>query len=260
MTSYREPLTGGGSLGEKGAPAPHGEGAGAEAAASRTSRLQRRLRALGRRQRQPETSTPLKLLTTDELRWALELVERGGVLPSGQVRRPEVFRSSPPQESEALERWRQLCGEPLDHLEAAEELLDRAGEAHGWYSREAVQAALLLARLELPDASPWFVGKRAEAVLNLYAELEEHRDDPQRHPHVRGAVRRLERLEEMGRPGPGPERPEDEYPEDPEEAALRRLSARYRDSSARRRLSSSPDADEITEGRQESWWRKVFGS
>ena len=94
------------------------------------------------------------------------------------MRSPEVFRSSPPRESGALERWRQLCGEPLDHLEAVEELLDRAGEAHGWYSREAVRAALLLARLELPDASPWFVGKRAEAVLNLYAELEEHRDGP----------------------------------------------------------------------------------
>jgi hypothetical protein len=143
-------------------------------------------------------------LTTDELRRALDLVERGGVLPSSQVRRPEVFRSSPPQKSEALERWRQLCREPLDHLEAPEELLDRVGEAHGWGSREAGQAALLLARLELPDASPWFVGKRAEAVLNLYAELEEHRDEPH-HPHVRGAVRRLERLKGMGPLTSGPE-------------------------------------------------------
>ena len=166
--------------------------------------MQRRLRALKRSGRQLETSTPLKLLTTDELRWALDLVERGGVLPSGQVRRPEVFRSSPPQKSEALERWRQLCGEPLDHLEAAEELLDRVGEAHGWDSQEAGQAALLLVRLELPDASPWFVGKRAEAVLNLYAELEEHRDEPH-HPHVRGAVRRLERLKEMVPLASGPE-------------------------------------------------------
>jgi hypothetical protein len=142
------------------------------------------------------------LLTTDELRCALELVERGGVLPSGEVRCPEAFRASPPHESEAMERWRQLCGEPLDHPEAAEELLDRTGEAHGWYSHEAVQAALLLARLELPEASPWFVGKRAEAILTLYAELEEHRDEPQRHPDVRGAVRRLERLEEMGSAAP----------------------------------------------------------
>lgn len=188
------------------------------------------------------------MLTTNELRWALELVERGGVLPSGQVRSPEVFRSSPPRESEALERWRQLCGEPLDHLEAAEELLDRAGEAHGWYSREAVQAALLLARLELPDASPWFVGKRAEAVLNLYAELEEHRDGPQQHhPHVRGAVRRLERLKEMGSAAPGPE--------NPEEGALRRLSERHQNSSAHRKLGP-PGTDEIPEGRQEPWWRK----
>ena len=136
-------------------------------------------------------------MTTDELRRALELVERGGVLPSGQVRRPEVFRSSPPRESEAMERWRQLCGEPLDHLEAAEELLDRAGEAYGWYSREAVQAALLLARLELPDASPWLIGNRSEAVLNLYAELEEHRYEALHHTLVRGAVRRLELRNEM---------------------------------------------------------------
>jgi hypothetical protein len=222
--------------------------------------LQRRLRALKRSGRQLETSTPLKLLTTDELRWALDLVERGGVLPSGQVRRPEVFRSSPPQKSEALERWRQLCGEPLDHLEAAEELLDRVGEAHGWDSQEAGQAALLLVRLELPDASPWFVGKRAEAVLNLYAELEEHRDEPH-HPHVRGAVRRLERLKEMGRLASGPEQEslEDEYPGDPEKEALSRLSERPQHSPAHRRLRP-PDTDESSGGRQEPWWRKVFGS
>jgi hypothetical protein len=195
-------------------------------------------------------------LTTDELRRALELVERGGVLPSGQVRRPEAFRSSPPRESEALERWRQLCGEPLDHLEAAEELLDRAGEAHGWHSREAVQAALLLARLELPEASPWFVGKRAEGVLNLYAELEEHRNEAQHHPHVRGAVRRLERLKEMGRPEPETESPEDEYPEDPREGALRRLSGRYPNSSAHQGLSP-PGADEVSKGRQVPWWRRL---
>ena len=227
-------------MGDRVAPAPGGEGVGAERAtrvgASRTSRLQRSLTALGRGERRPETSTPLKLLTTEELRCALELVKRGGVLPSGQVRFPEAFRASPRKESEAVERWRQLCGEPLDHLEAAEELLDRAGEAHGWYSREAVQAALLLARLELPDASPWYVGKRAEAVLTLYAELEEHRDEPQRHPHVRGAVRRLERLKEMGSAAQGPGTPEDEYPEDPQEGALRRLSQRYQNSSAHRRL------------------------
>jgi hypothetical protein len=101
-------------VGEKGARVLEGEGAGADAravdqedAASRTSRLQRRLRALKRRQRQLETNTPLKLMTTDELRRALDLVERGGVLPSGDVRRPEVFRSASLEESEALERWRQ---------------------------------------------------------------------------------------------------------------------------------------------------------
>ena len=249
-------------MGERGAPAA-GKGAGAETAARvaarRTSRLQRRLRALAGGERRSETSTPLKLLTTEELRCALELVERGRVLPSGQVRCPEVFRASPPKESEAMEHWRQLCGEPLDHLEAAEELLDRAGEAHGWYSREAVQAALLLARLELPEASPWFVGKRAEAVLNLYAELEEHRDEPQRHPHVRGAVRRLGRLREMGSAAPAPGSPEDEYPEDPQEGALRRLSGRYPNSSAHGRLNPR-GAGETSKRRREPWWRKVFGS
>jgi hypothetical protein len=229
-------------------------------AASRTSRLRRRLRALARGERRwSETSTPLELLTTDELRSVLELVERGGVLPSGHVRCPEAFLASPPQESEALERWRQLCGEPLDHLEAAEELLDRAGEARGWYSREAVQAALLLARLELPDASPWFVGKRAEAVLTLYAELEEHRNEPQRHPHVRGAVRRLERLEEMGSPAPSPGSADAEYPEDPQEGALRRLSERYQNSLEHRRLGPR-GAGGISERRRDPWWRKVFGS
>ena len=140
-------------MGEKGARVPEWEGAGAgaravdlEDAASRTSRVERRLRALKRRQRQPETNTPLKLMTTDELRRALDLVERGGVLPSGDVRRPEVFRSASLEESEALERWRQHCGEPLDHLEAAEELLDRVGEADGWYSLRSGAGCLAILR------------------------------------------------------------------------------------------------------------------
>jgi hypothetical protein len=254
-------------VGEKGGTVPEREGAGAdatttglEATASRTSRLQRRLGALKRRQPQPETNIPLKLLTTDELRRVLDLVERGGVLPSGDVRRPEVFRSPLPEESEALERWRQLCGEPLDHLEAADELLDRLGEAHGWCSRETVQAALLLTRLELPDASPWFVGKRAETLLNLYAELEEHRDEPQ-HPHVRGAVRHLERLKEMGRRAPelesAPESFEDDYL-----GALRKLS----DSPQSAPLphppapeSPRPATQETSGGRGTPWWRRIFG-
>ena len=198
--------------------------------------------ALKRSGRQLETSTPLKLLTTDELRWALDLVERGGVLPSGQVRRPEVFRSSPPQKSEALERWRQLCGEPLDHLEAAEELLDRVGEAHGWDSREAGQAALLHARLELPDASPWFVGKRAEAVLNLYAELEEHHNE-QRHPHVRGAVGRLERLKGMmGRLAREPE-------------PIPQSAAEARSDPTPQRGGAGPQ----NSSERVSWWRRMFG-
>jgi hypothetical protein len=254
-------------VGENGATGSEREGTGADAraadlegATSRTSRLQRRLRALKRRQRQPETNTPLKLMTTDELRRALRLVERGGVLPSGDVRRPEVFRSASLEESEALERWRQLCGEPLDHLEAAEELLDRVGEADGWYSRKAVQAALLLTRLELPDASPWFVGKRAETVLNLYAELEEHRDEPQ-HPHVRGAVRHLERLKRMSHHPPDPESAsesfEDEYlepPRRPSDGPQSAASSHSPGPEAARR-----GAQEISQGHRKPWWKRIFG-
>jgi len=90
-------------------------------------------------------------------------------MPDGGVRHPEAFRQATPQEWEALERWTKLCGEPLDHLELAEELVDRMGEAHGWRSREAMDAALLLKRLELPNDSPWYIGKMAEAVLGFYA-------------------------------------------------------------------------------------------
>jgi hypothetical protein len=232
-----------------------------ESTASRTSRLERRLRALKRGQRQPEKNTHLKQLTTDELRRALTLVERGGVLPSGDVLRPEVFRAPPPEELEALKRWRELHGEPLDQLEAADELLDRVGEAHGWHSHEAVQAALLLNRLELPDASPWFVAKRAETILNLYAELEEHRVEPQ-HPHVRGAVRHLERLKKMNYLAPGPESSapesfEDEYPEPSRKPSFSRHNA------ARPHLSgpegARPAAQETSEGRREPWWRRWFG-
>ena len=172
------------------------------------SRLKRRIEALERRQRPREPGSALKLLATYELQRALALVERGGLLPNGEVRRPEVYQEAPPEEWEALERWIELCGEPLDHLEAAEELLDRMGEAYGWRSPEAVDAALLLERLELPDASPWLVGKTAEAVVSFYAELEEHRDEP-RHPELRAAIRRLERLKEIEyvRPARVPDHP-----------------------------------------------------
>ena len=43
------------------------------------SRLKRRVEALQRRQRQPDPNSALKLLTTDELRRALALIERGGI-------------------------------------------------------------------------------------------------------------------------------------------------------------------------------------
>ncbi len=160
------------------------------------SRLKRRVKALGDRRREPEPETALKLLTTDELRLALALAERGGVLPSGEVHHPEIFQEATVEEWAALERWIELCGEPLDHLDAAEKLLDRVGDAHGWRSPKTIEAALLLQRMQLPDASPWFVAKRAEAVVSFYAEVDEHRDEP-RHADVRGAVRRLERLEEL---------------------------------------------------------------
>jgi hypothetical protein len=129
------------------------------------------LEALKGRQRRPEPMSALKLLTTEEIRRALVLTERAGVLPDGDVCRPEAFLQATPGELEALERWREVCGEPLDHLEAAEELLDRMGEAYGWRSPEAINAALFLQRLERPDKSPWFVAKMAEAVLTFYAEL-----------------------------------------------------------------------------------------
>ena len=176
------------------------------------SRLERRLKALRRRQQRPETMSALMLLNTEEIRRALVLTERAGVLQDGDVRYPEAFSQATSGELEALEHWRTLCGEPLDHLELAEELLDRMGEAHGWRSPEAIDAALFLQRLASPDRSPWFVAKMAEAVLNFYAELEQHPGGP-RHPRVRGAVRRLERLDEMALQNLA------EQPGDPEAAA-----------------------------------------
>jgi hypothetical protein len=160
------------------------------------SRLTSRIEVLQHRRRRPEPYTPLKLLTTEDLARALVLVERCGVLPNGEVRNPKVYRQASREVLEALERWTQLCGEPLDHLEAAEELLDRMGDAHGWRSRQALDAALLRVRLELPGASSWLIEKTAEAVVSFYAELEEHSSHP-RHPTLRGAVRRLERLQEI---------------------------------------------------------------
>ncbi len=247
----------------------------------RTSRLARRLEALEHRRRRPEPIVALKLLATDELRRALALIERAGVLPNGEVRSPRVFREAPPEELRALERWRAVCGEPLDHLEAAEELLDRMGEVYGWRSPEALDAALLVKRLELPDENPWFVGKMAEAVVSFYAALEEHPDEP-RHPRVRGAVRRLERLKEMDRVAPGSGsasekagRAEDveaphsgpETPPDP-----RRLPAGAPEKSVREEperaepRSSTPgpqDARERPSTEEEpqprSWWRRMFG-
>jgi hypothetical protein len=211
-----------------GSPAPNGEAASVvergevtaysgkanlpTTAASRMSRLERRLKAVRHRQQRPETISTLMLLTTGEIRRALVLTERAGVLQNGDVRYPEAFWQATPEELEALERWRKLWGEPLDHRELAEELLDRMGDAHGWRSPEAIDAALFLQRLANPNRSPWFVAKLGEAVLNFYAELEQHPGEP-RHPRVRGAIRRLERLDEMALQDLA------EQPGDPEAAA-----------------------------------------
>jgi hypothetical protein len=218
-----------------------------EATRRHTSRLERRLEALERRQHRQEPISVLKLLTTNEIQLALALIERAGVLPNGEVGYPEAFREATPEEQEALEHWRQLFGEPLDHLELAEELLDRMGEAHGWRSDEAAKAALLLKRLELPDDNSWFVGKMAEAVLNFYAVLEEHPGEG-RHPKVRGAVRRLERLKEMDRIAPE-----------------RRSTSREDSASdvleAPQELRGCPESvvKKLESGEPRSWWKRVFG-
>jgi hypothetical protein len=135
----------------------------------------------------------------------------------------------------------------------AEELLDRMGEAYGWRSHEAVKADLLLKRLEMPDEGPWFVGKMAEAVLNFYAVLEEHPGEG-RHPKVRGAVRRLERLKEMDRIAPdrrstSEEDSASEVLEAPQEwpGVLRPVSKEERRGSAAR------------EGRRKLWWVRWLG-
>ncbi len=160
------------------------------------SRLASRIEALKHRRGGPGPYSTLKLLTTEDLTRAVILVERGGVLPNGEVSNPEVYQRASREDLEALERWAELCGEPLDHLGAAEELLDRMGDAYGWRSQAALDAAVLRERLELPGASSWLVEKTAQAVVRFYAELAEHGNQP-RHPALRGAVRRLERLREI---------------------------------------------------------------
>lgn len=87
----------------------------------------------------------------------------------------------------------------------------------------------------------------AEAVLNFYVVLEEHAD-VERHPKVRGAVRRLKRLKELDRVAP-----------------------------ERRMVSEEDEADYVLEEPQQllggpknvvkepenaepqSWWKRVFG-
>ena len=237
-------------------------GVDAEDEADHTSRLERRLSALEGRPQPPEPISVLSLLNTGELRQALALIERAGVLTSGEVLHPEAFREASPQELEALEHWRQLCGEPLDHLELAEELLDRVGEARGWRSPESFETALLLKRLESPDESPWFVGKMAEAIVALYAEMEEHglgRGGASMHPHVRGAVRRLESLKEMDRPAPEPPGSAPERKDRTEATGSPEKAGEEQPERAEPRPAIG-DAHEGSEGQEQSrpWWRRVF--
>jgi hypothetical protein len=234
---------------------------------SEATRLERRLSALEGRQQPPEPISVLRLLNTEELRQALALIERAGVLPDGEVRNPEAFREATPEELGALEHWKQLYGEPLDHLELAEELLDRVGEARGWRSPESLETALILERLELPDGSPWLVGKMAEAVVVLYAEMEEHgvgRGGASLHPHVRGAVRRLGRLREMKKVAPeSGSAPEEqvrteaaEVPQGSEEQESPDLRPDTEDPQG---APEQPHGEEEEPRRRRSWWRRYFG-
>ena len=229
-----------------------------------SSRLERRLSALEGISRQAEPISVLRLLNTEELRLALALIERARVLPNGEVGDPEAFREATPEELEALEHWRQLYGEPLDHLELAEELLDRVGETHGWRSPEALETALLLKRLELPNESPWFVGKTAEAVVVLYAEMEEHgvgRSGASLHPHLRAAVRRLERLKEMDRLAPEtvktPQRSEEQ--ESPKSTSNAEDSHETPEHQAAEEQPAEEQPAEEQPQRRRSWWREYFG-
>jgi hypothetical protein len=209
------------------------------------------------------------LLNTDELRQALALIERAGVMPNGDVGHPEAFQEASPEEREALEHWRELCGEPLDHLELAEELLDRVGERRGWRSAQALEVALLLKRLELPNESSWFVRKTAEAVVVLYAEMDEHgvgRGGASLHPHVRASVRRLERLEEIDRVAPeSPEStPETEAPSEVAETSRRTEKELERaeprsGTEGPQEAAERPFTEEEEPPRRRSWWRRFFG-
>ena len=74
------------------------------------SRLKSRIEALKHRRGLTEPYPTLKLLTTEELARALLLVERCGVLPDGEVHKPEVYRRASRKDLEALERWAKLRG------------------------------------------------------------------------------------------------------------------------------------------------------
>jgi hypothetical protein len=141
------------------------------------------------------------------------------------------------------------------------------GEARGWRSPESHETALILERLKLPNGSPWLVGKMAEAVVVLYAEMEEHgveRSGASLHPHVRGAVRRLERLKEMDRLAPEPQAASEEQDltepvEDPQRSEEQESPESRSNSEDSHRAPEQPPAEEEQPQRRRSWWREYFG-
>ena len=114
--------------------------------------------------------------------------------------------------------------------------------------------------------APWLVGKMAEAVVVLYAEMEEHgvgRGGASLHPHVRGAVRRLKRLKEMDRTAPEPESaPEGqdrtEAVEAPHRSEAQESPKSRSDTEDSQGAPEHPRAEEEPQ-RRRSWWREYFG-
>ncbi|HEU4846599.1 MAG TPA: hypothetical protein VFT03_00250, partial [Rubrobacteraceae bacterium] len=114
------------------------------------------------------------------------------------------------------------------------------------------------------------VGKSAEAVVVLYAEMEEHgvgRGGASLHPHVRAAVRRVERLKEMDRLAPETEGPLEavEAPQRSEEQESPKSTPKTEDShetpehqSAEEQPAEEQPAEEQPQ-RRRSWWREYFG-
>jgi hypothetical protein len=102
----------------------------------------------------------------------------------------------------------------------------------------------------------------AEAIVALYAEMEEHglgRGGASMHPHVRGAVRRLESLKEMDRPAPEPPGSAPERKDRTEAMGSPEKAGEEQPERAEPRPAIG-DAHEGSEGQEQSrpWWRRVF--